>query len=68
MQRIHEEDLTDLDRDLARIRGLLEQKWANDEDAGFSFIYTDGTRLPLTPHMLFQWALAIVSLILLFIC
>jgi len=43
MQRIHEEDLTDLDRDLACIRGLLEQKWANDDDAGFSFVYTDGT-------------------------
>ena len=54
--------MSDLDHELAHIHGLLEKKWANEGNASFSFVCSNGTQLPLTLHMMFQWALAIVSL------
>ena len=64
---IHEEEkgvntygLSDLDYGMARYRGLLEKKYANDHDGGYSFVSSDGTTLPLTPLMMKEWARSIV--------
>ena len=54
--------MSDLECELACIHNLLEKKWANEGNTSFGFICSDGTQLPLTLHMMFQWALAIVSL------
>ncbi|KAJ7502229.1 hypothetical protein B0H11DRAFT_1663061, partial [Mycena galericulata] len=51
--------LSDLDRSLARFRGMLEKRWQNDHDAGY--IYIDpktGTSYPLTPQMMKEWCRA----------
>ncbi|KAF8173099.1 hypothetical protein BJ912DRAFT_1065367 [Pholiota molesta] len=50
-----------IERELSRIRGILEKKYANPTDSGYTYIHDDGERLPLTPAMLLQWARAIYS-------
>jgi hypothetical protein len=54
--------VTDLEKQLAHFRMLLEKKWGNDHDNSCTYIYPDGTPLPLTPHMIKEWARAIVQL------
>jgi len=49
-----------MDRELARFRVKLEKKWGSEHDNTFVYIYPDGTKLPLTPHMLKEWARALV--------
>jgi hypothetical protein len=44
---------------------MLEKKWGNKHDNTFVYIYPDSTKLPLTPHMLKEWARALVSWVLL---
>ncbi|KAJ7729561.1 hypothetical protein B0H16DRAFT_1330360, partial [Mycena metata] len=52
--------LSNLDRELARLRGKLEQKYQNDHDVGFTYIDPDsGTSVPLTPQMIKEWCCAI---------
>jgi len=53
--------LTELERELARFRRLLEKKYANDHDAGYTFVACDGMVLPLTPLMMKEWSRACVS-------
>ncbi|KAF8870045.1 hypothetical protein CPB84DRAFT_1855828 [Gymnopilus junonius] len=48
--------LRPIDRDLGRIRGLLEKKYRNPNDDGYTFIANDGERVPLTPGMISEWA------------
>ncbi|KAJ7152801.1 hypothetical protein C8R46DRAFT_1042435 [Mycena filopes] len=51
--------LSDLDRELARLRGKLEKKYQNDHDAGFTYIDPDtGESYPLTPQMMKEWCRA----------
>jgi hypothetical protein len=44
--------VTDLEKQLAHFCMLLEKKWGNDHDNLCTYIYPDGTPLPLTPHMI----------------
>jgi hypothetical protein len=53
--------ITELEKQLAHFRVLLEKKWGNELDNSCTYIYPDGTLLPLTPHMIKEWARAIVS-------
>ena len=53
-------DLSDLDRNLVRIRILLEKQYANEKDGGFIYVCADGTKLRLTPFMMREWCIAIV--------
>jgi hypothetical protein len=52
--------VSDLDRELARLRIKLEKKWGNNHDGAIVYIYADGTKLPLTPLMIKEWARALV--------
>ncbi|KAJ7022363.1 hypothetical protein C8F04DRAFT_1049070 [Mycena alexandri] len=53
--------LSELDRSLARFRGILEKKWQNDHDAGYTYINPDtGESHPLTPQMMKEWTRAMV--------
>ncbi|KAJ6517589.1 hypothetical protein DFH09DRAFT_1429056, partial [Mycena vulgaris] len=53
--------LSDLDRSLARFRGILEKKWQNDHDAGYTYIDPNSAKsYPLTPQMMKEWACAMV--------
>lgn len=53
--------LTKIDFELARLRGLLEKKYANDHDAGYTYINSvNAESTPLTPFMLKEWARAMV--------
>src|ERR1700732_2641791 len=62
LQNLHNvEGISDLERELARFRVKLEKKWGNEHDNTFVYIYPDGTKLPLTPHMLKEWARALIS-------
>jgi len=47
--------------DLGQIRGLLEKKWANPDDGGYTYVADDGKRILLTPSLLLEWSRAIVS-------
>ena len=58
-------ELSDLDRNLARIRVMLEKKYASEKDGGFSFVCADGAKLRLTPFMMREWCIAIVRFFLL---
>lgn len=49
-----------MERELARFRGLLEVKYANPSDAGYTYVANDGERVPLTPSMMSEWARACV--------
>lgn len=54
-----EKGYTAMDRELGRLRGLLEKKYQNPNDSGYTYITNDGERLPLTPIMLAQWCRAL---------
>jgi hypothetical protein len=56
-------ELSDLERNLARIRVMLEQKYSNDRDSCFSYVCPNGFKLRLTPFMMREWSLAIVSVL-----
>ena len=49
------------DSELARLRGLLEKKYSNDHDAGYTYIDpVTSDSVPLTPFMMKEWARAMV--------
>ena len=53
--------LTKIDSELARLRGLLEKKYTNDHDAGYTYIDSvTSDVVPLTPFMMKEWACAMV--------
>lgn len=53
--------LTKVDSELARLRCLLEKKYANDHDAGYTYIDPiTSDSVPLTPFMMKEWARAMV--------
>lgn len=55
--------LTKIDSELARLRCLLEKKYSNDYDAGYTYIDpVTSDSVPLTPFMMKEWARAMVSL------
>jgi hypothetical protein len=60
-------ELLELECNLTRIWVLLEQKYVNDCENCYSYVCTNGYKLWLTPFMMQEWALAILSLIVLFI-
>ena len=55
------DEISDLDRELARLRVLLEKKYGSDDDSGFTYICDDNYKLSLTPLMMREWAMAMVS-------
>ncbi|KAJ7114795.1 hypothetical protein C8R44DRAFT_629617 [Mycena epipterygia] len=53
--------LSDLERELARLRGKIEKKYQNDHNAGYTYIDPKtGTSHPLTPQMMKEWCCAMV--------
>ncbi|KAG6913277.1 hypothetical protein DXG01_008213 [Tephrocybe rancida] len=48
-----------LERELGRLRGLLEDKYRNPHDAGYTYRTDDGDLLPLTPGMMKEWTRAL---------
>ncbi|KAJ7085267.1 hypothetical protein C8R44DRAFT_651224 [Mycena epipterygia] len=51
--------LSDLDRSLARLRGILEKRYQNDHDSGYTYIDPDsGKSHPLSPQMMKGWCRA----------
>ena len=50
-----------MEKELGRFRGLLEKKYANAADGGYTYILNDGEKVPLTPSMMSEWARACVS-------
>jgi hypothetical protein len=50
--------ISNLDWELARFWVKLEKKWGNEHDNTFVYIYPNGMKLPLTPHMLKEWVCA----------
>jgi len=58
--------LSELEYGLARFHGLLEKKYANDHDSGYTYLDRDGEALPLTPLMMKIWAHACVGVQLIF--
>ncbi|KAJ7770346.1 hypothetical protein B0H14DRAFT_2632620 [Mycena olivaceomarginata] len=49
--------MTDLERSLARFRGILEKRYQNDHNAGYTYInLKTATLYPLTPQMMKEWA------------
>ncbi|KAF8336084.1 hypothetical protein F5887DRAFT_1078938 [Amanita rubescens] len=51
--------LTRIDAELARLRKILETKYANDHGSGFAYIdSSSGELVPLTPFMMKEWARA----------
>ncbi|KAG6910761.1 hypothetical protein DXG01_007648 [Tephrocybe rancida] len=46
----------DIDRELARLRGELEDRFQNKHDSGYTFLTDSGEPLPLTPLMMKEWA------------
>jgi hypothetical protein len=56
--------LTRIDLELARLRRILEAKYGNDHDAGFTYIDSaSGESVPLTPFMMKEWVRAMVRII-----
>ncbi|KAJ7355887.1 hypothetical protein DFH08DRAFT_803820 [Mycena albidolilacea] len=56
---LYMDGLSELDRSLARFRGILEKKYQNDHNAGYTYIDPDtGTSHPLTPQMMKEWSRA----------
>jgi hypothetical protein len=54
--------ITEFESQLARFRILLEKKWGHDHDNSVTYFPPDGSySLPLTPHMLKEWARALVK-------
>ena len=62
-QRLAEGTLTELEKSIAKRRCKLEKKYATRPGGTAPYIYTyqDGARLTLTPFMLREWAIALVS-------
>jgi hypothetical protein len=57
--------LTKLDSELACLYGLLEKKYSNDHDAGYTYINPiTSDSIPLTPFMMKEWARAMVIFLL----
>jgi hypothetical protein len=53
--------LTKVNSELAHLRGLLEKKYSNDHDAGYTYIdLVTSDSVPLTPFMMKEWACAMV--------
>jgi len=53
--------LTRIDFELARFRGLLEKKYSNDHDAGYTYIDpVSSDSIALTPFMMKEWARGMV--------
>ncbi|KAJ7501190.1 hypothetical protein B0H11DRAFT_1713897 [Mycena galericulata] len=53
--------LSDQERSYAHFRRILETKYQNDHDAGYTYIdATSGTSYPLTPQMMKEWCRAMV--------
>lgn len=53
--------LTKIDSELARLRGLLEKKYSNDFDAGYTYIDpVTSDSIPLTPFIMKEWARTMV--------
>ncbi|KAJ7888204.1 hypothetical protein B0H13DRAFT_2342055 [Mycena leptocephala] len=51
--------LSDLERELARLRGKLEKKYQNDHNAGYTYVDpASGKSYPLTPQMMKEWCCA----------
>ncbi|KAJ6448260.1 hypothetical protein C8R45DRAFT_1134350 [Mycena sanguinolenta] len=51
--------LSDLDWELARLRGMLEKKYQNSNNAGYTYIDpSTATTYPLTPQMMKEWCRA----------
>ena len=51
-----------LDSELAHYRGMLEQEYSNDSDAGYTYIDSmTSESIPLTSFMMKEWARALVS-------
>ncbi|KAJ7686295.1 hypothetical protein B0H17DRAFT_1204353 [Mycena rosella] len=51
--------LSDLERELARLRMKLEKEYQNDHDAGYTYIDPNtGEACPLTPQMMKEWCRA----------
>jgi hypothetical protein len=59
--------LSDLEFGIARFQGIIEHKYANDHDAGYTYVSQDGTSLPLTPFMMKVWARACVRLLFIYV-
>ncbi|KAF8153331.1 hypothetical protein B0H34DRAFT_861457 [Crassisporium funariophilum] len=47
-----------IDQEIACFCGLLEKKYANPADSGYTFILNYGEKIPLTPSMMLEWAQA----------
>ena len=61
----HSNGLTKIDSELARFRGLLEKRYVNDHDAGYTYIdLVTSESIPLTPFMMKEWARAMVMCLL----
>ena len=59
--------LTKFDSELARYRGILEKKYSNDHDAGYTYIDpVTSDSIPLTPFMMKEWARAMVMYYILY--
>ncbi len=56
--------VTELEKQLAHFHMLIEKKWGNELNNSCTYIYPDGTLLPLTPYMIKEWACAIVSTVI----
>jgi hypothetical protein len=53
--------LSDLDRSLAHFRGILEKKYQNDHDLGYTYIDpSTGKSHPLSPQMMKEWSCSMV--------
>ena len=53
--------LTKFDSELARYHGILEKKYSNDHDAGYTYIDpVTSDSILLTPFMIKEWAHAMV--------
>jgi hypothetical protein len=58
-------DLSELDHNIARIRLKLEKRYGNRNDKSYTYEASDGIKIRLTPFMMREWSLAIVSYIFL---
>jgi hypothetical protein len=62
----HSNGLTKIDFELARLCGLLEKKYSNDHNIGYTYIDPVASEsILLTPFMMKEWACAMVNCTLL---
>jgi hypothetical protein len=53
--------LSELERSLAHFRGILEKKYQNDHDSGYTYIDSrTGKSHPLSPQMMKEWSRSMV--------